>query len=56
MVFRCMVHDKVHADMDSFFVTGKSQAFQIFHGSKFFFYSPKIGNGIAAVRTAVRRF
>ena len=50
-----MVHDKIHADVDAFFVAGFGQILQILHGAKLFLHLAEIRHRIAAVRTALHR-
>ena len=56
MLLRRMVHHKVHTDMDTPFMAGRSQASQILHGAKLFLHLPKIRHGISSVRSPFRRF
>ena len=49
VVLRCMVHDKIHADVDAFFVAGFGQILQILHGAKLFLHLAEIRHRIAAV-------
>ena len=50
MILRSVVHDKVHADIDTLLMAGSCQAVEIFHGSQFRLDSAEIRNRIASVR------
>ena len=50
-----VVHHKVHADLDSLFMAGGSQAFQILHGAKIGLNLAEILHGVAAVASLGHR-
>ena len=55
VVFRSVIHDKVHADVDVFPMAGRRQGFQVFHRAEFFLHLPEIGHRVTAVGTPFRR-
>ena len=55
MILRCMIHDKIHADIDAFLMTGSRQSLQILHGTKLLLHLPEIRHRVAAVRASLRR-
>ena len=55
MVFRSVVHNKVHTQADAFFVAGTGKCLQIIHRSQIFLYFTEISHCITAIRTAFRR-
>ena len=55
VILRGMIHHKVHADIDSLFVAGRRQSFEILHGSQLFLHLTEIGHRIAAVGASLRR-
>ena len=50
-----MIHDKVHADIDSLFMAGRRQILQILHRAELRLHLTEIRHCIAAVRTPLWR-
>ena len=50
MILRCMIHHKIHTDINIFLMACICQIFQIFHCSEFFLYFTEIGNCITTIR------
>ena len=55
MVFRSMVHNKIHTHIDILLMASRRQALQVLHGSKLFLHFAEIRHGVAAVRTPFHR-
>ena len=54
MVLRGMVHDKIHAYVDSFFMAGCRKLLQILHGTQVLLHFPKVRHGVSPVGSAFR--
>ena len=54
VIFGCMVHDEIQADVNAAFVAGCSQICKIIHGSEFFLDFTEISNRITAVAASFR--
>ena len=54
VIFGCMVHDEIQADVNATFVAGSSQICKIIHGSEFFLDFTEISNRITTVTASLR--